>query len=156
MFSSVLWFQFTNLKWTTKRPREIHCLLVQLVGSKTIVLGDAHVIVECASDSVIPKFLRATLDTFWRARIDLCMHSLVQPQTHVPINLSVFVYTSSRPVFEALDQRCDGHCGLPHAVSTSGSVRHVFSLPKQLVDLLVKNLVKARIPSCAREKFGND
>ena len=38
--------------------------------------GDTHVVVECASDSMIPKFLRVTLDTFWRARIDLCMHSL--------------------------------------------------------------------------------
>ena len=77
----------------------------------------------CASDSMIPKFLRVTLDTFWKARIDLCMHGLVQPQTHLPILPSVFVYTSSRAVFEALDRRCDGHRGLPHAVLTSESVR---------------------------------
>ena len=49
-------------------------------------------------------------------------------------------------VFEALDRR-----GLPHAVLTSESVRHVSFLPKQLVDLLVKTMVKARIPLCARD-----
>ena len=113
--------------------------------------GDAHVVVECASDSLIPKFLRVTLDTFWRARIDLCMYGLVQPQTHLPIFRSVFVYTSSRVVFEALDRRCDGHRGLPHAVLTSENVRHVSFLPKQLVDLFVKIMVKTRIPLCARE-----
>ena len=59
-------------------------------------LGHAYIFVECASDSLIPKFLRVTLDTFWRARIDLCMHGLVQPQTQLPILRSVFVYTSSR------------------------------------------------------------
>ena len=74
----------------------------------------------CASDSMIPKFLRATLETSWRARIDLCMHNLVQPQTHLPICRSVFVYTPSWLVCEALDRRCDGHCGLPHAVLNSG------------------------------------
>ena len=30
-------FQCAHLKWTTKRSREIHCLFVQLVGSKTTV-----------------------------------------------------------------------------------------------------------------------
>ena len=69
---------------------------------------------------MIPKFLRATLETSWRARVDLCMHNLVQPQTHLPICRSVFVYTPSRLVCEALDRRCDGHCGLPHAVTNSG------------------------------------
>ena len=64
-------------------------------------------VVESASDSLIPKFRRVTLDTF-----------LVQPQTHLPIVRSVFVYTSSRVVFEALDRRCDGHRGLPRAVLT--------------------------------------
>ena len=54
-------------------------------------------------------------------------------------------------MFEALGQRCDGHSGLPHAVLTSGSVGHVSFLPKQLVDIVVKSLVKPRIPSCARE-----
>ena len=112
--------------------------------------GDAHVVVECASDSLIPKFLRVT-DTFWRARIDLCMHGLLQPETHLPIFRSVFVYTSSRVVFEALDRRCDGHRGLPHAVLTSESVRHVSFFPKQLVELFVKIMVKAPIPLCARE-----
>ena len=34
---------------------------------------------------------------------------------------------------------------------TSETVRHVSFLPKQLVDLVVKILVKSRIPSCARE-----
>ena len=67
-----------------------------LLVQKQLSFGDAHVVVEGASDSLIPKFLRATLDTFWRARIDLCMHALVQPQTHLPIFRSVFVYTSSR------------------------------------------------------------
>ena len=56
---------------------------MQLVGSRAVAFWVAHVFVECASDSVIPKFLRVTLDTFWRARIDLCMHGLVQPQTHL-------------------------------------------------------------------------
>ena len=110
-----------------------------LLVQKLLSFGDAHVVVECAPDSLIPKFLRVTLDTFWRARIDLCMHGLVQPQTHLPIFRSVFVYTSSRVVFEALDRRCDGHRGLPSF------------LPKKLVDLLVKTMVKARIPLCARE-----
>ena len=129
----------------TKRLREIHCLcrLLQLVGS--------HVVEECASDSLIPKFLRVTLDTFWKARIDLCMHGLVHPQTLLPIFRSVFVYTSSRVVLEALDRRCDGHRGLPHAVLTSESFRHVSFLPKQLVDLFVKIMVKTRIPLYARE-----
>ena len=96
-----------------------------LLVQKQLSFGDAHLVVECASDSLIPKFLRVALDTFWRARIDLCMHGLVQPQTHVQIFRSVSVYTSSRVVFEALDRRCDGHRGLPHAVLTSESVRHV-------------------------------
>ena len=54
-------------------------------------------------------------------------------------------------VFEALDRRCDGHRGLPHAVLTSESFRHVSFLPKQLVGLIVKIMVKARIALCARE-----
>ena len=45
-----------------------------LLVQKQLCFGDAHVVVECASDSLIPKFLRVTLDTFWRARIDLCKH----------------------------------------------------------------------------------
>ena len=73
------------------RERYIVCSFSLLV-QKQVSFGVAHVIVECASDSVIPKFLRATLDTFWRARIDLCMHSLVQAQTHLLIYRSVFVY----------------------------------------------------------------
>ena len=52
---------------------------------------------------------------------------------------------------EALDRRCDGRRGLPHAVLTSANVRHVSVLPKQLVDLFVKTMVKARVPLCARE-----
>ena len=40
---------------------------------------------------------------------------------------------------------------LPHAVLISESVRHVSSLPKQLVDLIVKTMVKDRIPLCATE-----
>ena len=119
-----------------------------LLVQKQLSFGDAHVVVECASDSLIPIFLRVTLDTFWRARIDLCMHGLVQPSTHLPIFRSVFVYTSSRVVFEALDRRCDGHRGLPHAVLTSESVRHVSFLSEQLVDLFVKIMVKTRIPLC--------
>ena len=110
--SSRFWFQCAHLKRTTKRSREtIHCLFVRLVGFKNNYLsfGDAHVVVECASNSLIPKFLRVTLDTFWRARIDLCMHGLVQPQTHLQIFRRVFVNTSSRVVFEALDRRCNGH-----------------------------------------------
>ena len=79
------------------------------------------------------------------------MHGLVQLQTHLPIFRSVFVYTSSRVVFEALDQRCDGHCGLPHAVLTSDRARHVSYLARQLVDLLVKTMVKSRIPPRARQ-----
>ena len=54
-------------------------------------------------------------------------------------------------VFAALDRRCDGYCGLPHAVVTSEGVRHVSFLPKQLVDLFVNIVVKTRIPLCARE-----
>ena len=113
-----------------------------LLVQKELSFGDAHVVVGCASDSVIPKFLRVTLDTFWRARIDLCMHGLVQPQTHLPIFRGFLVYTSSRVVFEALDQRCDGHCRLPHAVLTSESVCHVSFLPKQLVDLCAREIRK--------------
>ena len=122
-----------------------------LLVQKQLSFGDAHVVVECASYSLIPKFLRVTLDTFWRTRIDLCMHGLVQPQTHLPIFRSVFVYTSSRVVFEALDRRCDGHRGLPHAVLTSECVRRVSFLPKQLVDLFVKIMVKTRFPLCTSE-----
>ena len=99
--------------------------LCSLLVQKQVSFGDAHVIVECAPDSLIPKFLRVTLDPFWRARIDLCIHSLMQPQTHLPVRRSIFVYMSSWYVFEALDQRCDGHCGLPHAVLTSESVCHL-------------------------------
>ena len=122
-----------------------------LLVQKQLSLVDAHVVVDCASDSVILKFLRVTLNTFWRARIDVCMHGVVQPQTHLPIYRSVFAHTSSRLVFEALDQRGDGHRGLPHAVLTSDSVRHVSFLPKQLVGLFVKTMAKSRIPPCARE-----
>ena len=75
------------------------------------------------------------------------MHGLVQPQTHLQIFRSVFVYTSSRVVFEALDRRFEGHSGLPHAVLTSESVRHVSFLAKQLVDLFVKIMVKAPDPT---------
>ena len=63
---------------------------------------------------------------------------------------SVLVYTSSRVVFEALDPRCDGHRGLPHAVLNSESVCQVSFLPKQLVALFMKIMVKARVPLCAR------
>ena len=122
-----------------------------LLVQKQLSIGDAHVVVECASDSLIQKFLRVALDTFWRSRIDLCMHGLVQPQTHLPIFRSVFVYKSFRLVFQALDRRCDGDRGLPHAVLTSESVRHVSFLPRQLVGLFVKTMVEARIPLCARE-----
>ena len=38
VLSSLFWFQCAHLTWTTKRSREIHCLFVQLVGSKTMVL----------------------------------------------------------------------------------------------------------------------
>ena len=54
-------------------------------------------------------------------------------------------------VFEALDRRCDGHRGPPHAVPTSESVRHVSFLPGQLVGLFVKTMVEVRIPLCTRE-----
>ena len=50
-------------------------------------------------------------------------------------------------MFEEVDQRCDGHCGLLHVVLTSDSVLHVSFLPKQLVDLFVKTLFKSRIPA---------
>ena len=134
-----------------RSDRENHIVhSCSLLVLKQLSFGDAHVVVECASDSLIPKFLRVTLDTFWRARIDLCMHGLVQPQTHLPIFRIIFVYTSSRVVFEALDRRCDGHRGLPHAGLSSERVRHVSFLPKQL-DLFVKVMVKTRIPLCARE-----
>ena len=64
------------------------------------------------------------------------MHAQSGATSHTFADLScVFLFTSSWPVFEALDQRCDGHCGLPHAVSTSETIRHVSFLPKQLVDL---------------------
>ena len=122
-----------------------------LVVQKQLSLGDAHVIIEFVSDPLIMKFLRVTLDTYQRAQVDLCVHSVVQPQTDLPIHRSIFVYTSSRSMLEALDQRCDGHSGLPHAVLTSQSVRHVSFFPKQLVDLVVKTLVKSSIPSCASE-----
>ena len=142
----------SKFSWTTKRSREIHCLFVQLVGSKTIVFRRcACFLWNVPLTRSTPKFLRATLDTFWRARIDLCMHDLVQSQTHLPICRSVFVYTSSRLVFEALDRRFDGRCGLPHAVLNSGNVSHVSFLPKQFRNLFVKNTVKSRIPLCARE-----
>ena len=118
---------------------------------KQLSLGDAHVFVECGSELVIPNFLRTTLDTFWRARIDLCMHKLVQPQTHLPIRRSIFVDTSSRPVFEALGRRCDGHCEIPHAVLNSGNVSHVSFLPMQFVNLFVKIRVISRIPPRAKE-----
>ena len=61
-----------------------------LLVQKQLSFGDAHVVVECTSDSLIPKFLRVMLDTFWRARIELCMHGLVQPQTQLPLFRSVF------------------------------------------------------------------
>ena len=107
--------------------RDTLSIRVRLLVQKQLSFGDAHVFVECGSDSVIPKFMRATLDTFWRARIDLCMHNLcmhnlVQPQTHLRICRSIFVYKSSQLVFEAPDRRCDGHCGTPHAVLNSGNV----------------------------------
>ena len=135
-----------------RSDRERHIVFcVQLVGSKNCLSEMRMFFVECASDSVIPKFLRASLDTFWSARIDLCMYDLVQPQTHLPTCRSVFVYASSRLVFEALDRRCEGHCGLPHAVLNSGNVSHVSFLPKQFMNLFEKTNVKSRILPCARE-----
>ena len=106
---------------------------------------------ECASDSLIPKFLRLTLDTFWRARIDLCMDGLVQTHTHLSIFRSVIVYMSSWIVFELMDRRYDAHRGLSHAYLSSESVRHVSFLSKQLRDLFVEIMVKIRIPLCVRE-----
>ena len=38
-----------------------------LLVQKQLSFGDAHVVVECASGSLIPKFLRVTLDTFWES-----------------------------------------------------------------------------------------
>ena len=100
-----------------RSDREKHIAFsCSLLVQKQLSLGDAHVVVDCPSDSLIPKFLRVTLDTFRRARIDLCMHGLVQLQTHLPIFRSVFLYTSSRVVLEALDRRCGGHRGLSYAV----------------------------------------
>ena len=125
-----------------------------LLVQKQLSFGDAHVVVESASDSLIPKFLRVTLDTFWRAPIDLCMHGLVQPQTLLPIFRSVFVSTSCRVVFEAWDRRCGGHRGLPHAVLTSESVRHVSFFPKQLVDFSCKPWSRPEF-HFVPEKFGN-
>ena len=61
-----------------------------LLVQRQLSCEDANVLVECASDSLIPIFLRVTLDTFWRARIGLCIHGLVQPQTHLPIFRRVF------------------------------------------------------------------
>ena len=108
------------------------------------------------SSVCLSRRFSVALDTFWRARIDLCMHRLVQPQTHLPIHRSILVYTSSRSVFEALDQQCNGHAGLPHAVLTADSVRHV-CLSSETIgereeegELVVKTLLKSSIPS-----FGN-
>ena len=135
-----------------RSDREKYIVVRAACWFKQLSFGDARVVVECASDSLILKFLRVTLGTFWRARIDLCMHGLVQPQTHLPIFRCVFDCTSSRAVFEALDRRCDGHRGLSHAGLSSESVRHVPFLPKQLVNIFVKTIIKARIPLCARKK----
>ena len=71
-----------------------------LLVQKQLSIGDAHVVVELASDSLIPKFLRVTLDTYWRARIDLCMHGLVQPQTH-------FAYLSECFCLHVFCEECD-------------------------------------------------
>ena len=87
-------FTFLILVSTSSGRRSDHEKYVahscSLLVQKQLSFGDAHVFVECASDSVIPKFLRVTLDTFWRARIDLCVHGLVQPQSHLLIYRSVF------------------------------------------------------------------
>ena len=56
-------------------------------------------------------------------------------------------------MFEALDQRCDGHCGLPHAVLTSESVRHVSFILKQLVDPFVKTMAKTRLTHLQGEEL---
>ena len=138
-YTPFFWFQITTtLQWMTKRQREIHCLFVQPLYSKTAIPWRAHVIVECRFDPCTPECLRVITDALWRARIDLRMHGVVQPQTHLPIHRSIVAYTSSRSVFEALDQRCTGHSGLPHAALTAETVRHVSCLPNQLVDLSVK------------------
>ena len=62
-----------------------------------------------------------------------------------------FIYTYCRLVFDALDQRCDGRCGLPDAVLTIEFVRLVSCLPKRLVGLFVNTMIKYLILSCARE-----
>ena len=54
-------------------------------------------------------------------------------------------------MFEALDRRWYGHCGLPHAMLNSGNVSHVSFLPKQFVNLSVKTMVESRIPPCVTE-----
>ena len=64
-----------------------------LLVQKQVSFGDAHVVLECASDSVIPKFLFVTLDTFWRARIDSCMHGLVATSNTFADPFEVFLST---------------------------------------------------------------
>ena len=91
-------------------------------------------VVECASDSLIPKFLRVTVGTF-------CTNRFV----HARFGASFEHIFRSFEVF--LSARLLGWC-LKHS---SESLRHVSFLPKQLVDLLVKTMVKDRIPLCARD-----
>ena len=78
--------------------------------------GDAHVNVERVSDPLIPEFLRATLDTFWGARIDFVhAQSGATPNTYADLSEHFRAH-----VFSA--RRCDGRFGLPNAVLTSESV----------------------------------
>ena len=82
-----------------------------LFVQEQVSFGDANVIVECTFEPLSLKFLRVILDAFWRVRIDLYMHGFVQPQTQLSIHRSIFVHSSFRSVFEALEQLRNGRSG---------------------------------------------
>ena len=118
-----------------------------------MTFGDADVVVECASDSVIPKFTRVTLDNFWRARIDVCMHGLVQPQAHLARNRNVFcLHVFSAGVWSiGSSMRWSMWTSTCCVWPLQMFVLYHFFRNNWLGLFFVNSMIKSRILSCARE-----
>ena len=120
---------------------------------KQLSLGDAYVLIV-----LIPKFLVVALDTLWRARIDFVRARLGATSNKFCRSFEAFLslHVFAGGVCAALDRRCEGRCGLPHAVLASESVRHVSFFPKQLGGSLRENHGQGPNSTFVTEKFGND
>ena len=133
-FPPCSFFQCAHPKRTTKRSREIHCLFVQLVGSKTVVLWRCACCCGMCSDSEISACdagLSGEHESI-RARTVWCNLKHICRSFEVFLSTRLLGWCLKHWIHDAI------HRGLPHAVLTSENVCHVSFLPKQLVDLFVK------------------